>query len=202
METPDVNQPVLLRAPDGSEYPSRVEGLDDGVLTLARPFELPLDTDLDDGSPFDLMWTTATGLFERPARVTERAVDGRIRVWHAEPVGPVRRTNRREHVRVPVAVPMTIRYADAALPASLADLSEAALRCHLERRLVTGDLPEQVQVGFTVAEASFDLPGTVYRSTPKGDAVELVITLPTDGATATALRRAVFTEQVRARQRS
>ena len=43
MQNPDVNQPVLLRGHEG-EFASRVEGVDEGALTLARPFGLPLDT--------------------------------------------------------------------------------------------------------------------------------------------------------------
>lgn len=200
METPDVNQPVRLRSPEGTEYASRVEGLDAASLTLARPFALPLETTLDDGSPFDVLWTAATGLYELPSRVTERAVDGRVRVWHAEPTGPVRRTNRREHIRVNVAVPITVQCDATEVTGSLADLSESGLRLQAERALLPAELPVSVHVTFAVGGQEFDLGGTLLRTTPKGSSTELVITLPSDGATATALRRAVFAEQVRARQ--
>lgn len=209
MQTPDVNQPVLLRGEEG-EFASRVEGIADGALTLARPFGLPLETRLDDGIPFEVQWTSGAGQHTLPVRVTERAVDGRIRIWHAELLGPARVTNRRSHVRVSVAVPLLIDLGDVTVMASLLDVSEAALRCQVSEALPEVPArPEQedgeeptVRVRFALGEASFDLQATLFRSTPSRGATELVLTLPEDERTATTLRRAVFAEQIRARQRS
>jgi len=207
MPIPEVNQPVLLSGEEG-EYASRVENVNGSALTLARPFGLPLETELDDGLPFEVRWTAPAGLYALPVRVTERAIDGKIRIWHAEPVGTAQLSNRRSHVRVSVSLPVTIEYAEETIEAVLLDVSEAALRCQVSEPLppqpgdaATSDEPP-VSVRFSLAGDDFDLDGTVFRSTPTRSVVELVITLPDDNRTAKSLRRAVFAEQIRVRQLS
>lgn len=203
MQSPDVNQPVLLHGEHG-EFASRVEGITDGALILARPFGLPLDTDLDIGRPFEVQWTAAFGLYALSVRVTERAVDGKIRIWHAEPIGKVRMTNRRAHVRVSVALPLILEYGEEKFEASLLDVSEAALRCQIPEPLPEPEegAERNLRAHFNLGGADFALDGNLFRSTPKRDFTELVITLPTDERTRSALRRAVFAEQIRARQLS
>lgn len=156
--------------------------------------------------PFEVQWTTATGVYALPVRVTERAVDGRIRVWHAEPLGPAKSSNRRAHVRVAVAVAMTLEIAGRTMNASVLDVSEAALRCQVKEALPEtaakeGEEPA-VRVLFELGGADFALDGSLYRSTPGLSGFELVIRLPEDERTASAVRKAVFAEQIRARQLS
>ncbi|WGL53498.1 PilZ domain-containing protein [Nocardioides sp. BP30] len=203
MHSPDVNQPVLLRGESG-EFASRVEGITEGALILARPFGLPLDTDLDIGRPFEVQWTSAVGLYAQSVRVTERAIDGKVRIWHAEPISKVRVTNRRAHVRVSVALPLILEYGEEKFEASLLDVSEAALRCQMPQPLPTPEEGEEpsLRAHFNLGGAEFALDGDLFRSTPKRDITELVITLPPDERTRSALRRAVFAEQIRARQLS
>jgi hypothetical protein len=227
VQIPDLNQPVLLRGEEG-EFASRVEGHDEGVLTLARPFGLPLETQLDDGAPFDVEWTSGTGLHALPVRVTERTVDGKVRLWQARPTGPARALNRRAHVRVPVATTAVVEVDGRAIEAFLLDLSEAAVRC-----LVSGPMPTsatgaqgdesqtdggpvgghrgsdgeqsagpRIRVRFALSEQEFDLPGAIYRSTASHTGTELIIMLPEDERTASSVRRAVFAEQIRMRQLS
>lgn len=203
---PDVNQPVLLRG-DDEEYASRVEGADAGALTLARPFGLPLETGLEDGREFDVEWTTASGVHALPVRVTERAVDGKIRIWHAQPTGPARLANRRAHVRVSVALPVTVEVDGQEIDASLADVSEAAVRCVVRDPLpapqtdARGNKVEpQVRVMFGLSGQDFVLRGTILRSSPAAAGTELIVVLPDDERTATSVRRAVFAEQIRVRQ--
>lgn len=201
MQSPEVNQPVLLRGEEG-EFASRVEDVTEGALTLARPFGLPLDTDLDSGRPFEVQWTSAFGLYAMPVRVTERAVDGKVRIWHAEPLGRPRLTNRRAHVRVAVALPLEIEYDEETYEASILDVSEAALRCQIAEALPEREDTEDksLRVRFTLGGEEFALAGELYRSTPARGIVELVISLPTAERSRSAMRRAVFAEQIRARQ--
>jgi c-di-GMP-binding flagellar brake protein YcgR len=201
MPTPEINQPVMLQGTEG-QFASRVEGLeDDGVLILARPFGLPLDTDLDAGEPFDVLWTTDAGVYELAASVTERYVDGKVRIWHAQPLGPVRRTNRRAHIRVPVTAPVTLETAGNKLTATMLDISEAALRCQINGPLAEVD-EDGVHLQFALGETQFRLDGAIFRATPMGKHTELVITLTLheQDQTAAELRRAVFAEQIRTRQ--
>lgn len=211
VQTPDVNQPVLLRDEE-SEYASRVEGLDGTTLTVARPFGLPLGTALEDGHPFDVEWTSQAGVYALPVRVTERRVDGKIRVWLAQPTGPARLSNRRAHVRVSVSVTASVEIDGRAYTGELLDVSEAAVRCLIRDPLPeppadgdTGDTAggaarQHVRVGFFLADQDFLLPGAIFRSTPAASGTELIIVLPEDERTASAVRRAVFAEQIRARQ--
>ena len=53
---------------------------------------------------------------------------------------------------------------------------------------------------FTLGGQEFALKGAIFRSTPTQGGAELIITLPDDERTATAVRRSVFAEQIRARQ--
>jgi len=209
VQLPDLNQPVLLRG-DEREYASRVEGVEDGCLTLARPFGLPLETSLDEGRPFDVEWTSAAGMHALPVRVTERSIDGKVRIWHAEPTGPARRLNRRAHVRVAVAIPVALDVDGQRISGSLLDVSEAAVRCLIrdplpepaaeEKATLKAPSARQVRVMFTLGGQDFALRGAIFRSTPSQEATELIIILPEDERTATAVRRAVFAEQIRARQ--
>lgn len=208
MPIPDVNTPVLLRG-DDEEYASRVEGLDETALTLARPFGLPLEPVLEDGREFAVEWTTASGVHALPVRVTERAIDGKIRVWHARPTGPARIANRRAHLRVPVAVPLILEVDGEEINASVLDVSEAAVRCLVRERLPQPEtdargnpVEQQIRVIFSLSDQDFTLRGTIFRSTPTTSGVELIVSLPEDEATATSVRRAVFAEQIRARQMS
>ena len=206
VRNPDVNQPVLLRGQEG-EYASRVEGLADGALTLARPFGLPLETSLDEGRPFDVQWTSTAGMHALPVRVTERSIDGKIRVWHAVPTGPARLSNRRAHVRVAVAIAGTLEVDGEQLTASLIDVSEAAVRC-----LIRDPLPPQgpdalvddggrpVRIRFALGGQDFALESRIFRHKASQGGTELIVTLPEDERTATAVRRAVFAEQIRVRQ--
>jgi hypothetical protein len=199
VQLPAVNQPVLLRGED-DEFASRVEDVADGALTLARPFGLPIETDLDDGRPFEVQWTSATGVYALSVRVTERAVDGRVRIWHAEPLGPARISNRRAHVRVEVVLPLTMELLGETVTGSVLDVSEAALRCQVNELPEIEQEDPPVRVQFSLSGADFGLDGTLYRRTPARSGYELVIILPEDERTASALRKAVFAEQIRARQ--
>ncbi|HVX55284.1 hypothetical protein [Nocardioides sp.] len=207
MESPTVNQPVLLREHGlefqgeyGGEYASRIESVEGTLLTLARPFDLPAENDLGEGTRLDLIWTSPTGLHELPVRVVAEDIDGPLRVWRAEPTGPARRTNRRQHLRVATGGLMTLATEEATVGALLMDASEAALRCRVEGRARELAEDTQVRTEFVIGGEAFSATGIVFRRTSLGTGTELVITLRHDERAATALRRALFAEQIRLHQ--
>ncbi|MCA1984783.1 PilZ domain-containing protein [Nocardioides nematodiphilus] len=202
MEIPPLNHPVIVRSVDGTEYSSRSEGVEDGALVLATPFELAGGARSWEGREITVCWTSGSGLCELPLKIVGTALDGAVRVWHARLSSDAARTrhlNRRAHVRVPLSSQVTVEHEDTTYSGIMLDASEAGLRCRLGRV----DLPEAgtVTASFTVGEDSFALPGIVYRVTAHDGSSEVVLALDADDRDATTLRRALFAEQIKQRQR-
>ena len=202
MEIPPPNHPVVVRSADGTEYSSRSEGVEDGALVLATPFEIASQARTWEGREITVCWTSGSGLCELPLTVVGTALDGAVRVWHTRPSSNATRTrhlNRRAHVRVPLSSRIAIEHEGASYEGIMLDASEAGLRC----RLGSVDLPEAAEVtaSFGVGEDGFALPATVYRVTPIGASSEVVLALNADDRDATTLRRALFAEQIKQRQR-
>lgn len=209
VKSPAVNQPVLLRerglqfqGEHGGEYASRVESVEGDLLTLARPLDLPAENDLGEGSRLDVVWTGPRGLHEMPVTVVAEGVDGPLRVWRAEPTGPIRRTNRRQHLRVAVGGMMMLATDETTMSALMMDASEAALRCRVEGRAQELTEDTSVRTEFTIGGEEFRATGIVFRRAPLDTGTELVITLRHGERSATALRRALFAEQLRQHQLS
>ncbi|HEY0889669.1 MAG TPA: PilZ domain-containing protein [Nocardioides sp.] len=208
---PSLNQPIQLIGEDGEEYPSRVEGVDDGRLTVARPFGLPPETTMVVGAVVELGWATDLAAFRRPVRVLDSKREGSVPLWDIETVGPAVKIQRRAHVRVPVGSPMTIVSDDVTVAALLVDVSEAALRSRVELAQVPAredaDQPDPLAVGqpvtvsFSLAGTAFSLPAAVYRNDEIGAGRrELVLPFVIDESQATDVRKAIFAEQIRLRQ--
>jgi len=202
MEIPPLNHPVTLRSADGVEYLSRSEGVENGALVLATPFELVGRTRAWEGTEVTVCWTSDSGLCELSLTIVGSAVDGAVRVWHARPATDATRTrrlNRRAHVRVPLSSRVHVEHRGTAHSGIMLDASEGGLRCRLSRV----ELPDAATVtaSFTVGEDSFALSGVVHRVTPRDGSSEVVLALAADDRDATALRRALFGEQIKQRQR-
>lgn len=208
---PSLNQPIRLIGADGEEYPSRVEGIENGRLRVARPFDLPPETTLVVGAVAELGWATELAAFTRPVRLLDASRDGSVPLWDIEMAGPAVKIQRRAHVRVAVGSPMTIACDDVTIRALLVDVSEAALRSRVqEARLPAGedeDQPDPLAVGrpvvvsFSLAGTAFSLPAAVYRNDEIGTGLrELVLPFVIDESQATDVRKAIFAEQIRLRQ--
>ena len=202
MEIPPPNHPVTLRSAEGTEYSSRSEGVEGGALVLATPFELFGQSRVWEGTEITVCWTSGSGLCELPLTIVGSARDGAVRVWHARPSSNATRTrhiNRRAHVRVPLSSKITVDHEGTSYDGIMLDASEAGLRCRLGRV----DLPDagKVTASFTVGEDDFALAGIVYRVTTQDGNSEVVLALDADDRDATTLRRALFAEQIKQRQR-
>lgn len=200
------NRPVRLRDESGAEYASRVEAADGTTLVLARPLDLPAASALGTGSRLEVCWTAESGVLRVPVQVVSTGAEGLVRLWHVETVGPVVREQRRSHVRVAVDRPGSLRRDDSARPCVIVDVSEAAVRCRLEKPAGATAAPEdppgveeEVEIAFALGEEEFSHAAAVYRVVDLDEGVELVLMLQIGEREATRLRRAVFAEQVRLR---
>lgn len=146
--------------------------------------------------PVVLCWTTPRGVFRVDATVRQHAGECRV-----SPVAEADRTQRREYPRLPLGTPMRLSAASGLFRATLADVSEAALRVRLPRPdghdgavpragLQAGD---DVRAAFTLHETGFVLQGTVLREQPGDEpgTVDVVVLLDIPARTANDLRRSV-----------
>lgn len=212
---PSLNQQIALVGDDG-EYASRVEGVNPDSLTVARPFDVPAESTLQVGAMAELTWTTPQAVFRCPVQILESKREGAVALWDVRPTGTITKIQRRAHVRVAVGAPMTIQPEEGdAVRALLVDVSEAALRCHIEVPATPppakgeADVaqPESLTVArpttvsFSLAGTDFSLSAAVYRN-DRIDATsrELVLTFVIDDNQATDVRKAIFAEQIRLRQ--
>ncbi|GAA4628381.1 PilZ domain-containing protein [Cellulomonas oligotrophica] len=182
---PHVNQRVrVVLDPDAAEpgagVPTRVEDVEvvvDGSELRHHVLVSPpwYGGDVEppaEGARMTLVWPTERGVLELPvtfARI-DRVAEG-VRGWRLVVVGSATRLQRRQFVRVPVGLPVSVetRPEDAMTPrhpvadGMTIDLSEGGLRCVLHDRL-PDDHP--VTVTFAFGEAQFRLAARVVRAAP------------------------------------
>jgi c-di-GMP-binding flagellar brake protein YcgR len=206
---PRVNDLVTLFDQDDREYRSRVEGVDDEVLTVARPLDLSADHQFDPGVELLVSWSTANGVAVLPVRPIAAHTDGLVAIWSLSPTRPGWIEQRRRYVRVPAGGPLALRLrgdgqAVDALSGTMVDLSEGALRCAVNSALADALETDLVQASFRFGDQQFDIPGRiVFRrsGTQPTQAVQLVVLFDEPVREADLLRRQIFAQQLRAAHR-
>ena len=200
---PPLHARLALRA-DGLEWQSRVEAVEDGTLTLARPFDVPIDGGPAQGATLDLAWAEEGAAFHLPVRLVRTVRDGLVALWVVVPQGAPTRDQRRAHFRLTLDTEARLDAGEQTLTAHLVDASEAALRLRVDPavRLTAG---AEVTASFEVRGEPFEASGTVLRSWPSvradGEAAsDVVVTLDVDERQAQELRRVLMAEQVRLRR--
>lgn len=205
---PELNALVRVTGePWDTELASRVEDVADGNLVLAAP-SLP-----DDpvgrpvlpaaDTPVTIFWTHERGLCQLPGAVvaTDREAPAR---WHVRPVQQVKSLQRRDHVRVPLLVEITVRHEAGDLKARTVDLSEGGLRfiAAADVGLRAGD---KVDVDLHLQDSSIATCAELLRTTPTTEGlVEVTGRFVTiQRGDADRLRKRLFAEQIaqRARER-
>lgn len=217
---PSIGAPVSLRDADGGAYPSRLEGYDDAVITVARPSGLLASVAYQDGMSFDLTWTMETGVYVLPVTLVGTSTDGLVRLWHLEANGDIWAQQRRDYVRVPLSglIRMTPRPVDARpttpsaegvdtcspFEGGLLDVSEVAARCVVplgvdDPRATVG---MRLQCRFTIGDDDFDIIGVVVivRAGDSSNESRIVVRFEHSEAAASALRRHVFRIQLELRR--
>jgi hypothetical protein len=214
---PDINDPVVLRDHQEQLYRSRVEGLEPGVIVVARPFDLLAAQVYDLGTAFQVTWSSERGVAVLPTRLADAHREGTVPLWSLEVTGDGWIEQRRSFVRVPAAGALTVQLhgveateALAGPPAGplagqLVDISEAALRGAVAAASARGVLAEGVEVtaSFRFGDRDFALPGRILSHRPsarRADLVEFVVVFDEPVDDADALRKQVYAEQLRARR--
>ena len=144
-------------------------------------------------SVIDLEWATELELASATTRVTAITEDGLI-VANA----PVDVVQRRDYARLYVRLPVRIRHGDTTVEGETADISEGGMRA----RVAPLHVAAGAQVACTVElyDHVIDLRADVVRTEQRSSQeTELAVEF-TGGYPADAIRRFVFTEQLRRRR--
>jgi len=196
-DLPPVNALVDLRVGESDTWvASRVEDHDEDRLVVAAP-----DTPARTGEEVRLFWKGAGGPWELPAVVAAIATD-RLPTWTLQVTGERRSSTRRAFFRVQLDAPVELRREDEAGPATLIDLSEGGLRCHVRADIHGLEVGVQVDVAVELVERTVVLAAEVVRrhAHDLGTEVSLrFLDVPTpDGD---VIRRHLFAVQRRLRAR-
>lgn len=203
---PEVNDPVLLRDEDERTFRSRVEGLEPGVITVARPLDLPVEHDDGPGAGLLVTWPAPRGVAVLPTRLIGTHTERGLALWSLSIVGDTWLEQRRNFVRVPAHGALIIRLPDAepeegVVTGGLVDLSEAALRCAVD--VAAAELlPEgaEVTAEFRFGDATFAIPARIGpgRDSERPDElVELLVAFEDPDRYGDALRKQIFAQQRR-----
>ena len=209
---PPLHSQLVLRDVEGRTWRSRVEAIDAYALTVARPFDLPLEDSPSTGAILEVTWTSDGGAYSVPCALVETVREGLVALWIVSPQGETTRAQRRAHFRLPidgeVAVTVADPTADGALTTHLVDVSEAGLRF----RTTPGDAAPftpgaSLAADFEIRQERFQVEGRVLRTFPSeranGDpAIDVVVVLELTEPAARDLRRALLAEQVQRRRLS
>ena len=161
-----------------------VAGEDEIVVTAPRdrlmhPVEVPI------GERVDLVWRGGSGLRSLPCELVEIQPSEQPR-WVLRRRGAVQRGQRRDAVRAPLSVPVTLGPEPAQLAGTTVDLSEGGLRCVLKAGpapdwAMSGDVPEPpvgtvVPVAVRLPDLSISCLGEITHRFPRDDArLELAV---------------------------
>lgn len=209
--SPALNDPIMLRDRTDREYRSRVEGVGEGVLTVARPLDLPADHELGPGAEVLVTWNSARGIAVLPTRLIGSYTERNLPLWSMAVIGAGWVEQRRRFVRVPASGPLTLRLLDGSrtgeeeqesvIDASLVDLSEGALRCTLDVLAADGLAADtEVTASFRFGDRDFTLPARIAFRRPSArpaELAELVVLFQEPVNEADALRKLIFAQQLR-----
>jgi c-di-GMP-binding flagellar brake protein YcgR len=209
---PSLHTHLVLRDADSRTYPSRVEAVDATTLTVARPFDLPIEGGPDTGATLELTWTSEGGAYSVPVQLLQTIRDGLVALWVVAPHGETTRAQRRAHFRLTIDGEVAVALADGpateVVAGHLVDLSEAALRFRVTPAEAERFVERaQVHAVFEIRQDRFELEGSVLRSWPSvrangADSVDVVVVLDLSEPQARELRRVLLAEQVQQRRLS
>jgi c-di-GMP-binding flagellar brake protein YcgR len=172
----------LLPASRGEAFMSWLDHVDDGDLLVAIPHDLARrPVALAVGEMIDVVWKASGALRCLPVVLAVIELDEQPH-WRLRSAGVVKRGQRREAVRAPLRVPVTVGTATSATRAVSLDLSEGGLRCLLDRepRPAPGETAqpspqsafrtgEVVQVSATFPDLTLTCLAEITRLHPRDD---------------------------------
>jgi len=204
--TPSLNDTVMLHDVEGREYPSRIEGVEDGVLTVGKPLNLLQAHKLGPGSSWLLSWSVKAGIAVLPTRLVAEFQEKGLGLWSLTVTGASWVEQRRRFVRVPafgrvLLHPCTEDAELAPVRGTLIDLSEGGLRCSVERSLAHHPtLDADVVARFHFGDLEFAVTGRVTTRRDEDRPVpvtHLVVVFEEPNPDADALRKEIFAQQRR-----
>jgi len=145
---PKINTLIDVSLIDGSNYPSRVEDVDDRLFTVAAPFGIQDAARPDVGTSLELAWLRDGSRLAAPARFTGLTREQLPR-WLVQIVGESRRRSRREYMRGGGGEPVRLtRTGEDSTPVDgrVIDISERSIRC----RIRAGDFAPDESVGMAI----------------------------------------------------
>lgn len=152
----------------GITVSSRVEAVDGDVLVL-RPSvgEFVGQTVVEVGSAVEVQWQRPQEMRSAPAEVT--AVEqGAVLRWRLRFTGPAEVTQRRNHVRSRIVLPVGLGIGTMEFEAETADLSEAGTRVSLDGFGLLPDHGTPVDLRVEVDGVTLAIKGEVIRATSRG----------------------------------
>lgn len=200
-EHPNLHDPVVLRDPAGREYASRVENLGERLVVVAEPHGLPPEETFGSGTEVSVTWADGDGaVMLLPTRILAAHAQGDLQVWSLVVTGPAVTEQRRRAERIETEGAVALRAPDAsagrAVPGSLVDVSEKAIRFSVATGSADRFLRDrEVVAEFSLGTTSFVIPGRVefIRATKHPTQLEeLVVVFEEPVADADALRKEIF----------
>ena len=168
-DAPGVDGEVHVSVPgSGVTVSSRVEAVDGDALVL-RPSvgEFVDRAVVAVGDAVEVQWQRPQEMRSAPAEVT--AVEqGAVLRWRLRTTGPAEVTQRRNHVRSRIVLPVEIGLGHVALDAETADLSEAGARVSLDGLGLLPDHGTTVDLRIEVGGVPVVTRGEVIRATARG----------------------------------
>lgn len=205
---PAIDDPVVLRDAADREYATRVDDLGQGLVVVVRPHDLPADEVFGNGTALTVSWADENGdITLLPTKILAAHGDDSVPLWSLVVTGPAEMAQRRRFERVDVEGEVVLRPVDGgeddAVPGSLVDVSEGALRCGVETGKADRFLGAKnaVVAEFSLGKADFAVPGRVefIRATKHPTEVEdLVVLFDEPVADAARLRKELHVSAVRA----
>jgi hypothetical protein len=196
-DTPPVNALVDLQV-DGDDTwaASRVEDVGGAALAVAAP-PVPARP----GAAVRVFWKADGGPWEI-STVVDAIVSDPLPTWHLRVTGERRKSTRRAFFRVQVDAPVQLRREDGAAPATLIDLSEGGLRCHVRADPIGLEVAGEVDVAVELPERTVVLAAEVVRRRAHDLGTEVSFRfLDVAEADGDVIRRHLFAVQRRLRAR-
>ncbi len=191
---PPTGTPVELRT-GATTIPSRVVGTDGPALMIARPRRQTMTV----GTPVAVQWEGSTGPITRDAVID--LVLPELGGWRLVPLAETPAIpQRRRFTRVTLLTQVQLLGQDVAIPARTLDLSEGGISVSVPSR--TAEVGDTMTTVLALRGERWSLPSTVLRVDQHGDATVLGLAFTeVPLRCAEAIRRAVFSEQIRQRTR-
>jgi len=186
-----------------TNYRSRLEAVEDGMLSVAAPLETEGGAVPLPGQTMEIFWAQPRARVILPCRLVEITDTAPYR-WTLQPIGLPQPSNRREFVRGGggPAVRLGAEPEEAPVDGRLLDISEGGLRCRVPEKPDIG-VGDPMSAALRLDTGDLEVTGTVHtvREVPGEAGYELILIFRADETTAQLIRQHVFTWEIAERRR-